>query len=351
MFDDLPPEILHLVACDLRGEDLYHLVSSSRRLHIVFQQCLYTNVSICGWEPYDGIDQSAQIFLYAVTRTPRLASYVRSLKVECWVREIADADVWKGERAYRNIEFDGNLVRKLVSERTGYSEEERSKWLKELEQDNRDAWLALLIPQLKQLRRIRLTWPPYSSHYVLDMLQKAALEEESLFPYLEEAYGVWGNSENAFPSYQMQPFFKFPSMREVCCSMMTEYDNGDYSEFAKRDTLSPQCSNITDIDLQECNSVVGMREWVHACKALKSFRFIHGSRIVSNDDFQPRKIYESLSFHMSTLEFIWVEAHDGTIHLDTDDEWMGNFADFTVLKLICTSLPNLLGLDEHNLLL
>jgi hypothetical protein len=188
----------------------------------------------------------------------------------------------------------------------------RSLWLKELEQDNNDAWLALLIPQLKQLRRIRLTWPPYGSHYVLDMLQKAAVEEELIFPYLEEAYGVWGNSadtfpscwnsENAFPSYHMQPFFQFPSMREVCCYMMREYDNGDSSEFPKRDTLSPQCSNITDIDLQGCNSVEGMREWVQACKALKSFRFIHGSRIVSDDDSQPRKMYESLSLHKSTLK-------------------------------------------------
>ncbi|KAJ5196723.1 hypothetical protein N7449_007202 [Penicillium cf. viridicatum] len=91
-----------------------------------------------------------------------------------------------------------------------------------------------------------------------------------------------------------------------------------------------------------------MREWVQACKALKSFRVFHGAGVVSWDDFQPRKIYDSLSLQKSTLESIWVEAHE-VVHGDHDDEWLESFVGFTALELICASLPNLVGFDEHNL--
>lgn len=78
MLNDLPPEILHLIARDLNSQPLSHLVSSSRRLHTVLQRNLYTNVTLYGSE---SSEQRANIFLYTVTRTPRLATYVRSLQV------------------------------------------------------------------------------------------------------------------------------------------------------------------------------------------------------------------------------------------------------------------------------
>ncbi|KAJ5950272.1 uncharacterized protein N7479_008685 [Penicillium vulpinum] len=350
MFHHMPPEILHLIARDLDSKDFYHLVSLSHRLYTVFQPSLYTDVTLCRWE---GKHQTIQPFLYAVTRTPRLASYVRSLKVKWWDPEAPD-----NEKYDQKVGFDSNIVHTLVAERMRHSETERSKWLKDLERHNSDAWLALLIPQLKELRKLSLVWP-HGQKYVLGMFQKAAMEEESVFPHLEEVYGAWHDSENSFPSHYMHPFFKFPSMRKVGCYMLAE--NGDYdsdegdefepeldSQFPTWDTLPPQCSNITDIDLQESNAGNGMREWVRACKALKSFRVVHGAGVVSGDDFQPRKIYESLSLHKSTLESMWVEANDG-VYMDTDDEWMGSFVDFTTLKLVCASFANLVGLDEHNL--
>ncbi|KAJ5205542.1 hypothetical protein N7491_003830 [Penicillium cf. griseofulvum] len=348
MFSDLPTEILHLIARDLSSKDLYHLVSSSRRLHTVFQRILYTNVAL---RPSESKEQAFNIFLYTVTRKPRLASYVRSLEVGWW-----DTISASNESNEEKVEFDGNLIRKLVYGRAGYSGEERSIWLEALELDNEDAWLALLIPQLKELRKLNVTWP-YGVYHVLNMLQRAATESEPMFPHLEEAYAAWYDTENAFSSHYMDSFFKFPSMRKVGCYMLAEYPNGDDddayvpgSEGSKvpiREMLPPQSSNITDIDLQESNAAEGMREWVQACKALKSFRISHGGGQISFHDFEPRKIYKSLSLHKSTLESVWVEAHDGCG--DYDDEWMGSFVNFTALRLICASFGNLVGLDEHGL--
>ncbi|KAJ5677344.1 uncharacterized protein N7477_002977 [Penicillium maclennaniae] len=130
------------------------------------------------------VDQTVNKFLYTVTRTPRLADYVWHLRVSCWNVENAE-----NENYDQKVEFDGDLVRGLVGTRSGYSEEEKSTWLNDLERDNSDAWLALLLPQLIELRNLHLVWP-YGSQYVLEMLQKAAIEEEAVFPHLEEAYAA-----------------------------------------------------------------------------------------------------------------------------------------------------------------
>ncbi|KAJ5196724.1 hypothetical protein N7449_007203, partial [Penicillium cf. viridicatum] len=126
-FNDLPPEILHLIARDLDTKPLSPGIPIAK-------------------------DQTANIFLYAVTRTPRLASYVRSLNLKCRDTKNADSEIDP-----QRVGFDDNLVHKILSERMGYFEEERSKWLKDLERDNSDAWLALLIPQLNELRKLSLT--------------------------------------------------------------------------------------------------------------------------------------------------------------------------------------------------
>ncbi|OQE43719.1 hypothetical protein PENCOP_c003G04961 [Penicillium coprophilum] len=70
--------------------------------------------------------------------------------------------------------------------------------------------------------------------------------------------------------------------------------------------------------------------------------------MISGDDFQPRKIYGSLSLHKSTLEYIWVEPCQNDLH-DGAGEWMGSFVDFTALKVLCSSLANLVELDELGL--
>lgn len=149
MFDDLPPEILHILSRHLNNNDTYHLVCSSRRLYTVLQQNLYAEVFLCS---RNHSSQQVVTFLYAVTQDPRLASYVRRLWLEDW--DYGD-DIIHMNKA----ELDSEYLLKLVSERTGYSKEEKCKWLKDLEKgDDCDPWLALLIPQLKDLRKILINW-------------------------------------------------------------------------------------------------------------------------------------------------------------------------------------------------
>lgn len=352
---DLPPELLQLIGSDLNQKDTRNLISTSHRMHSVFQRKLYTNVTL-------GIKKAntAQSFLYTVTRNPELAGCVQSLALAAWETN-QDWDTNRDpEKTIERPNFDGDLIRKLVDEATDYSEEEKSVWLQDLEEFYDDAWLALLIPRLTGLRKIGFEWPFGSSH-VSKMLYKAAINGGACFPHLEEVNMCWYDTENAVASYQMHPFFKFPSVRKVSgwkvAENAKEEEEEDFepdpteipdpAEILKDVSLPPRCSNVTDIDLSETNAGEGMREWIRACKTLKSFRIIHGGACISYDDLQPRKLYNSLSLHKSTLEAIWVEHDEYLSDGDIDNEWMGSFIDFSALKFLRLSLYNLIGLKEQ----
>ncbi|KUL92176.1 hypothetical protein ZTR_02560 [Talaromyces verruculosus] len=351
--NDLPPELLQLIGSDLNQKDTRNLISTSHRMHSVFQRKLYTNVTL-------GINNanSAQSFLYTVTRNPELAGCVQSLALAAW----ETYDSWetnrKPEKTIERPNFDGVVIRKLVDEATDYPEEEKSKWLQDLEEFYDDAWLALLIPRLTGLQKIGFEWPFGSSHVSI-MLNKAAINGGACFPHLEEVNMCWYDTENAVASYQMHPFFKFPSVRKVSGWKVAE--NAKEEEDLEPDTteipgpteilrglsLPLRCSNVMDIDLSQTNAAEGMREWIRACKTLKSFRIIHGGACISYDDFQPRKLYNSLSMHKPTLEAIWVEHDNYTSNRVNENEWMGSFVDFSALKFLRLSLYNLVGFKEQ----
>jgi hypothetical protein len=208
------------------------------------------------------------------------------------------------------------------------------------------------------LRKIFINWAD-DANYVLDMLRRIAREQEPVFCHLEEVYATWcDDTEGFIPSNRMTSFFSFPSVRKLgCCCLGEDYesdgDEYDSDEYASDDSIHlrreaplPQSSNIIHLDLANSNAGNGMRDWVQACKALKSFRIIHHGALGRGERFQPRRLYESLSLHKSTLESIWAEPDSG-FHRDKQDDWMGSFADFSVLKTICLLLPNLVGFDEN----
>ncbi|KAJ5257091.1 hypothetical protein N7478_013195 [Penicillium angulare] len=308
---DLPSELLYLIGSDLNQEDIRNLISTSHQMHSLFQRKPYTKVILKNQNA-----STAQIFLYTVARNPELAACVKSLALAGWETS-EDSD---------------------------------------LEEVYDDAWLALLIPRLTGLRKTGFEWPFGSSH-VIKMLCKAAINGGNCLPHLEEVSMCWYDMENAVDSYQMHPFFEFPSVRKVSgwkvaeSAKEEEEEEEDFelvrNEILKDVSLPPRCSNIMDIDLSETNAAEGMREWIQACKTLKFFRIIHGGGLISYDDLQPRKLYNSLSLHKSTLEAIWVEADEHGSNGNNDDEGMGSFVDFSALKLLRLSLYNLIVFDDQ----
>ncbi|KAJ5154970.1 uncharacterized protein N7500_010409 [Penicillium coprophilum] len=327
MLLDLPEEALCLIAEELGLQcDRYSLVLSCRRLYTILLPTLYSRVVLCDVHNHT-IRQVSQFF-NNIAREPRLANAVRALRLESWDTE---DDI---EHIDCEFEYDADLIHGLVAG-TCWSMQPYGQLLR----GNTDAWLALLLPQLKGLRQISICYP-FGSEYVQQMLVKAAKEDVTAFGRLADAFAEWYDTENSIHASCMEPFFKFPSIRRIGGSFILDSD---------REVGQPRItpfSGVTDIDLDMTNTECGFGVWIESCKALKTFRLnIGGSMVSDGPDIVSAPLRESISLHKSTLEAFWL-CGETCQSLDDDDGWMGSFADFKVMKYLHISTTMLAGLDE-----
>lgn len=328
VFLDLPEETLYLIAENLDHQgDRYSLVLSCRRLYTVMLPSLYSQV-ILGDVINHTIGQVSRFF-NAIARRPQLASAVRSLRLESWDTEDDNEDV------DCEFEYDPDLIYRLIAG-TRWSTQPYDQ----LQLGNTDAWLALLIPQLKGLRRISICYP-YGSEHVEGMFAKAAKEDTTTFSRLTEAFAEWSDTEDSIDASCMEPFFKFPAMRVI---------GGSYIVDSDREEGQPRItpfSGVTDIDLEMTNTECGFGVWIESCKALKTFRLNVGGAMVSDGpDLVSAPLRESISLHKSSLEAFWLcgESYQAP---EDDDGWMGSFADFDMMKYIHISISMLAKLDDN----
>ncbi|KGO75566.1 hypothetical protein PITC_098490 [Penicillium italicum] len=327
MLLDLPEETLcHIVEGLDHQRDRHSLVLSCRRLYTVLLPTLYSQV-ILGDVSNHTIGQVSRFF-NAIARRPQLASAVRALRLESWDTEDDTDDI------DCEFEYDGELIDGLVAG-TCWSIQPHDQ----LQRGNTDAWLALLIPQLKGLRQISICYP-YGTEYVEKMFVKAAKEDTTAFPRLTEAFAEWYDTENSIPASCMEPFFKFPAMRRIGGSYIVDSDRE-----AGEHRIAP-FSGVTDIDLEMTNTECGFGVWVESCKALKTFRLnIGGGMVSEGPDLVSAPLRESISLHKSSLEAFWLcgESYQPP---EDDDGWMGSFADFEMMKYLHISISMLARLND-----
>lgn len=350
MLDHLPQELLSLIALYLDRGDLYRLVITSRQLCTAFQHCLYKDVRL---RIETNNRQVISAFLYAVTRSPQLASYVHSLNIRCWIVPTTYLNEYS-----KKFAFDTVLVQRLLEERKGYSEKERSKWLKDLEKDDIDAWIALLIPQLRELRKLTFSWP-YGHWHLYGMLENMHLEDQPMLPHLREVYVSSSGVVNGVQSNYLNAFFKLPSVRKIGCFAVSESEPWVFDETEPGPTeedylhercLQPRSCNITDIDLESSDAMWGMRDWIRACRQLRSFKITQGGVVLSTRDptmslLEFQRIYRSLLLHQSSMECVWVDVSLSR----TPIGFMGSFIDFPMLRFLHAPLSMLIEFDEQGI--
>jgi hypothetical protein len=350
MLSELPEEILWLISKQLEHQhDRLHLATSCRRLYGALHSSIFCNVKLCGyaWGTKDTPSKNApQVyhFLSTIARKPKYASMVRVLDLGSWETEgTCDAHGYPND-----FDFDRDLTEKLVREATS-DETQQEKWVKHLEMGITDAWLALLIPKMTNLRKISIVWTG-DTDYVTNMFVKVAKSETPVFPHLEEAWSAHWDTENGAETELMLPFFKFPSMRKIGGFML--YDGLDWDdEYGQNEPFKDVnigCSSITDIDLRMTNATNGLQTWIRACKALKTFRIGDGGNMVSYDPSHRGKLYEALLFHKSTLEALSISDDSGGYESDENENlFMGSFADFTNMKILHIACESILERDDE----
>ncbi|KAL4903763.1 hypothetical protein BDW74DRAFT_155382 [Aspergillus multicolor] len=357
--DNLNDDILFLIADHLEDHgDRYNAVFVNHRFHELFSRALYRTASLKS-------RSEVQSFLKTITLRPALANAVRSL----------DFDGWTFEDAQPRIVQDELALFSKSEEAFAHSPEEQVQWENDLSDGMDEAWMALLLASVPNVRQLRLVYPSHSLEsrgYLDRLLQRAAtqqkpLDERLAFTLLQEVslrqVTRDDDANGTFSPAQIQPFLQMPSLSRVAVDSLIEYrpeleasEEQPLIHLAPQQTEEPpseQNHQLSEITFTSSNAFNGLKTLLGhpSCRALKSFKYQHTDALLLSEGFQPSAFNASLSRHKSTLETLWLDNF-GT-HLpftigglnESYEEWFGSLADFTALKDLRIRLTNLLDIQ------
>lgn len=330
MLSTLPTELLCLIAGQVDNrQDLSNLASTCWRFYNIVRPNLFTTITLTDVDPVL-LCMRVSGFLATVLRIPNLATEVRFLDLGSWdsfhPAEVDDFD----------LEYDADLLHPLV-DALNCSTEEKETWKLDLKSGITPAWLALLLPRLPNLERIRFVRPhQWNAKYVDLMLGQADPQNSPLFSQLREVHATTINGIGA-PISVLFPFFKFPAIRKIVA--LRFYDSRNTA--APLPPPTPNFSEVTDLDFQRCESEEGTQAIIASCKVLKSFRLTWGGAGFSSEGVFWGGILDALCRHETTLTSLSLCA-DLPIHHWMDEDWeaSGFVEDFTALQHCTSAAPS-----------
>ncbi|OJJ84489.1 uncharacterized protein ASPGLDRAFT_73976 [Aspergillus glaucus CBS 516.65] len=335
----LPDDVLLLIGDFLEDHrDRYNLVFVCRRFHDLFLRLAYRAASLKSC-------QHLRSFLGSILRRPELA----------WAVRVLHFDHWQDKQSTGHVNI-ANEERPLLTDWTrdiSQSDEEHAQWEQDLQYGVSDAWIALLLPLVSNLRQLRLIYPRHNT-YLDRTLYRAvngecpafrSLQEVSLSHLEDDADDTKGNY---LPS-QILPFFQLPLMHTLSADMVLESDSAQEARGSPpSNPLTDSPSSISEITLNASNGSKGMQSLIASCSSLKSFKYQHSDSHLHAEGYQPSAFYHSLAGKRNTLETLWLDNCGQHLPFtiaganETHDEWFGSLTEFTALKDMRIRLPNLL---------
>ncbi|PYH75886.1 hypothetical protein BO82DRAFT_359659 [Aspergillus uvarum CBS 121591] len=343
----LPNDILLLVGEFVEDHrDRYNLLFVSRQFNELFRRLLYRAASL---------KSCAQLhsFLGALLRRPELARAVRSL----------DFHEWQSRTASSSTSFADTDITPFTNLSGGFShsEQEQERWSQDLANGVEEAWIALLLPLVGNLRHLRLVYP--KNNIYLDRMMQRAVTGERPFHH-QPTFRVLRDvslshlpddedSRGSFMPSQILPFFQLPSMRTFTADSVVETTRSEESESETADSeYEPVVgsSSISEITLCTSSGSRGMESLIASCSSLKSFKYQHSDSHLLSEGYRPSSFYRSLDTSKHCLQSLWLD--NGGTHLpftvaganETHDEWLGPLTEYTSLKELRIRLPNLLDI-------
>lgn len=354
----LPNDVLLLIGEQLEQKaDRWNLIFVSHHFHDLFLSLVYRKVSIYNW-------QDANSFLHAILERPALARAVRELDLTDWhAKSVSDDDC-------NQIQTSAALRAWL--EAVSCSTLESDQWAQRLGQGLADAWVALILPLLSQLRKLSLAYTT-NSPYLERIVQRAVdckhpFSVQPAFRHLHEVslhhredldhseHPDDARAETQLSSTLLLPFFQLPSLRAITANSVVDPTSITPPSEELTDDDKPRLgfSSITNIDLRASSGNHGMEMLVSSCADLKSFKYQHSDSHVLSHGYQPSAFHRSLTHSKKSLKTLWLD-HYGSHYPFTaaglnqsHDEWFGSLVDFTALEEVRVRLPNLLDIRYQN---
>lgn len=354
----LPNDVLLLIGDQLESHaDRWNLTFVSRHFHDLFVSLLYRGVRLNSW-------RHAYSFLCAITQRSPLTRAVHELDLSGWQRELIPQEDWHS--------LQSSPILKDGVEASSFSPDETAQWNEHLAAGRGDAWVALMLPLLSQLRQLHLVYcthticlnrimqraidreGPFKSQSVFQHLRKVTLHHQKDVDHPAAQEDV-GNHSSHSPSALLLSFFRLPSMRSLVANSVVDptSDDLDFNANGTKHSHSG-LSSITEIDLHHSSGNHGMEALIASCQDLQSFKYQHSDSHLASQGYIPTAFYRSLTRSKRTLQTLWLD-HYGDHYAftsaglnQTHDEWFGSLADFSALREIRIRLPNLLDIRYQN---
>jgi hypothetical protein len=352
----LPNDVLLLVGEQLDDHaDRWNLIFISQDFHDLFLSLVYRTVRLNHW-------RGAYSFIRAITKRPSLARVVRELDLSRWRKESIPQADW--DVLQRSSILQGRV------EVSSYSQDETTQWGENLAKGRGDAWIALMLPLLTQLRQLHLVYStpsiclnrimqraisnerPFQSQPAFQHLSKVSLHHrEDLDQPTAHTNAENGSHEDQ--SALLLSFFHLPSMCSIVANSLVDPTSISIDSDLETDETEPLdvgCSSITEIDLSRSSGNRGMEALIASCADLKSFKYQHSDSHLTSNGYQPTAFYRSLTRSKRSLQTLWLDHYGDHYPFtsaglnQTHDEWFGSLADFSALREIRIRLPNLLDI-------
>ena len=295
----LPDDVFLLVGDYLEDhQDRYNLVFVCHRFQELFLRLVYRSAVLKS-------RLQTQSFLAAILRRPELARAVRALEFRDWRCQSPHSPD-------DDLSLFNNWARTISP-----TEGEHQQWVQDLQSGLEEAWIALSLPLVPNLRKLLLVYPR-DNKYLDRSLERAAKGEMPFHtqPALRKLQEVAlshqegdADQKGTFLPAQILPFFQLPSMRVFSADAVLEASSAEepQQEQAPKAPL-PGTSSISDITLNTSNGHQGMQRLVESCRELKVFKYQHSDSRFLAEGYQPSAFYQSLAGSKKSLETLWLDT-------------------------------------------
>jgi hypothetical protein len=371
MSQPFPAEIWILVSSQLLAQrDRVHLLKTCRQLYNLLLPRFYKDIYI---NPY--VNKLPSL-VETLIRRSELALQVDALRLEAWEWD-RSADVPSNphqEDGKSTGSVDWEVLGPVFEVYTSDLDvDEKCTWENALGNRVEDAFVALMLPLLPNLRSLSLALN-YQTPLFDRMLERATFSAsggddtrnpfaaDPAFSSLRDISLEWYDTEGGLPVARVLQFFKIPSLRTFRGFKITEGHGGDDDDGTApvpEHLPSPGQGTVTEVELLHSNGFNGFRHLVAACSAhLRSFKYEHDTTNVDGQTFRPERLRRALLSNKETLQNLWLDwedddcaEYDAGMAEVGEEERFTSFAEFTELRHLRLRVQSFLRDEEEEELL
>jgi hypothetical protein len=220
-------------------------------------------------------------------------------------------------------------------------------WKKELRhRDNYDAWLALLLYILPNLRTMEWLWVESRTRYAAKLVDEVILRRDQF-----EGSGPLGKLEKVVLKgtgrrvgmiglKKILPFVYLPSLRVFSAQMVKDFDR-----FLP--DITKGTSSVTHLELRQSTTRMGFERLITLCTALRSFKYYYEPGPFMFE--RAATIIAHLQARRDTLETLCLDSDSYSLlqGFERQHQWVGSLREFRKLKNLQLQMVHFFHHDQE----